>query len=205
MNSSPLKTVLTLLLALLCLTACLPKLDPGPPPAKIRLAPKFPGVYAGKPIKRQIVVSLPNVAGDLDNDRIALVFHEREVRYLGGLRWAGNLAPMLQDYCIAALESTQALAGVGDEMTGLSARTRLLTDVRQFGLAYDSETALPSARFTATFRLLHLSDARIAATRTVDISVPAASRDNPALVEAMEKALQEGLAEMTGWVIENMR
>jgi cholesterol transport system auxiliary component len=204
-RSQSLTLLLVLLAALLFLSSCLPRLDPGPAPARIRLNPALPGPIEGKASKRQLTVCLPSVSGDIDNDRISLVFHSREVRYLAGLRWTGNLAPMLQRHMIAALESSKALSGVGDELTGLSARARLTTDVRQFALVYNSDTAPPEARFTATFRLLNLSDARIAGTRTLDIRVPATGRDNDAMVVALEKALQQGLAEMTAWVIQAMK
>ena len=205
MNIPGLMRCFALCALLLCLASCLPKLDPGPAPIRVRLNPAMPGNTGEAPLNRQITVAMPRAAGDIDNDRIALAFHTREVRYLSGLRWAGNLAPMIQAQIMQALESTGVFSGVGDEVTGLSARARLQTDIRQFALVYASEEGLPVAEFAATFRLLNMSEAKIAATRQVDIQVPASGTDNPALIEAMEKALAQGLGEMAPWVARSVK
>mgnify|MGYP003623621935 FL=1 len=103
-----------LLLILSGLFGCLPKLDPGPPPERLLLKPAMPEPLFMTPLKKQLVVSTPTAASDIDNDRIALVYNGREVRYLSGARWSGSLVPLAQRLVIEALESSKAFAGVGD-------------------------------------------------------------------------------------------
>lgn len=194
-----------ILVMLLGVTGCLPKLDPGPAPLRVRLNPAMPGSMAAKPSRKQLTVAMPSAASEIDNDRIALVFNGREVRYLSGMRWAGNLPPMIQANLIDALESTNAFAGVGDETVGLASRAKLLGDIKQFALEYPSETAAPVAEFSATFRVLALDDAKIIATRQFAIRVPASGGDNAALLDALEKALEQGLAEISAWVVQSMK
>lgn len=194
-----------MLLMPLGLASCLPKLDPGPAPDRLLLKPAMPGEMPGRPSAKQLIVSTPTVASDIDNDRIALVYNGREVRYLSGARWSGTLVTLMQRLIIEAVESTKSLAGVGDEVSGIAADARLVSDIKQFSLEYAAEGAAPVARFSATFRLMDLSRAKVMGTREIDVSVPAPGRENAMMARALESALEKGLAELSAWVVENMR
>jgi ABC-type uncharacterized transport system, auxiliary component len=195
-----------LLLLSLPLSSCVSAmLDPGPPPPRLQLAPAMPARMTDKPVNRQIVVASPVSGAEIDNDRIALIFSGREVRYLGDARWTGSVPVMVRGRLIEALEATGGLRGVSDELAGLVADVRLLTDIKQFALHYSSEDAVPVAALEAGFRLLNLNNGRIMASRSVDIKVPAAGKDRADLAKAMEKALSDTLADIAPWVVEEMR
>lgn len=197
--------VFMLFMLMLSFTSCLPKLDPGPAPERLLLKPAMPGESGGRPSSRQLVIATPSAASDIDNDRIALVYQGREVRYLSGARWSGSLVTLMQRLIIEAVESTKSLAGVGDEMAGIAADARLVSDIRQFSLEYAAEGVPPVARFSATFRLMDLSRARVIGTREIDVTAPAAGRENAQMARALESALEKGLAELSAWVVESMR
>ncbi len=206
MPHTPIKILLLLLLvAALSLPACLPKLDPGPPPARLRLNPALPGKLREKPLNKQIIVSLPQADGDIDTDRIALIYPSREVRYLSGARWAGTMSALFQRDLMAALQSTNALRGVVDDTAGIAADVRLLSDIRLFALEQDAADGPLTAVFAGTFRLIDIMDGKVLATRLVEFKVPAAGKETALLTKAMESVLEKTLAEVSVWVVETLR
>jgi len=194
-----------MLLALFFVSGCASVLSPGPAPVRLQLSPPMPERMAMRPMNRQVVVAMPVASRALDADTIALVFHGREVRVLADARWTGTVPYIVQRSLIAALEAVGAFSGVADENAGIASDVRLLSDIRQFSLHYAAEGATPTAVFAGTFRLLNFANGRIISMRDVDIRVSAEGRDNAALAQAVESALGLGLAEVTPWVVEEMR
>lgn len=185
--------------------ACAYMLDPGPPPVRMQLHPAMPQPSAAAPVNKQLVVALPTAGRELENDRIALLFHGREVRFLAEARWTGAVPYLLQRKFVEALEASAVLAGVSDDVTGIVANARLLSDISMFGLEYSAGGTAPVARFSAHFRLLDLYSGKILATRTIESRAPASDESPAALVFACEKALSEALGIMTAWTGEQMR
>lgn len=197
--------IILLLIFIAFMSGCLPRLDPGPAPVRVRLTPAMPGSAGMAPSKHQLTVSTPSLLQDIDNDRIALIFHSREMRTLSGVRWSSALGEILYRSLTEALQSTEAFSGVGDELAGLASQRRLNSDITLFALEYATETEAPVARFSGTFRLLNSMEAKVIATLQIDIKVPAGSTDNAALVGALEKALEQGLAQISTWAVQNSR
>lgn len=198
------------LLPLLCACLLLPScvsgmLDPGPPPARLALAPAMPAPLPGKEMDKQLVTAMPVCGADLDTDRIATVFSGREVRYLAGARWTSSAPVLLKALLIEALEATGGLRGVGDEMTGLAADVRLLTDLRKFALYYEREGGVPVAVFEANFRLLNLRTGKVMGSLTVSEKAAAAGNGKEELAKAMETTLQQALQTLAPWVVEGVR
>lgn len=184
--------------------ACAAMLDPGPPPVRLQLKPAVAASEYGYGGKGQVIVAVPVAGREVDTDGIALVFHEREVRYLAGARWTNTAPQLLQRFTIDALEASGAFAGVGDEVGGFMADARLTSDLRAFSLYYADAKAAPVARFAAVFRVMDLRSGAMLGTRTVETQAAATSTDNAALARAMEEALAKALRELTPWVVELM-
>lgn len=203
---SRLWTSLALLTALLlCCTACASLISPGPPPSRLQLHPALPGPLAAGPAQKQVIVAMPSAGRELETDAIALIFNGREVRHLAGARWTGSVPRILQRFFVEALESSRAAAGVSDDVTGLVANARLLSDIKVFGLEYADEKNPPRARFNATFRLLDLYSGKMLAVYSIDNSLPASGNDAVALAGACEKVLEKSLAELAAWTGQELR
>lgn len=196
---------LALLAALFACAACGPLLNPGPPPVRLQLSPALPAPMLATPLQRQLVVATPVAGREIDTDNIALLFNNREVRYLAGARWTSSVPFLVQSGLIEALEASRILRGVSNESAGISADVRLLTDIRSFHLIYQAEGTTPTAVFEATFRLLNLSNGKILDTHTVEVRVPAASRDRSALAGAVETAFAKALDQTVTWVAQTLR
>lgn len=204
-RATPLFFRLLLLCGLLLLSACAAMLDPGPPPARLQLVPSMPAQRMAPPLNKQLTVAAPAAGREIDTDNIALIFNDREVRYLSGARWTSTVPFLVQRNLIEALESANILRGVGNESAGMASDVRLLTDIKQFGLRYAGKETAPNAVFDATFRLLSLSNGKILSTRTVEVTVPAGGKENAALARAVETAFSKALAETVDWVAGEMR
>lgn len=190
---------------LLACGACAAMLDPGPPPPRLQLRPALPAPRAEAPLNKQLVVALPTAGRELETDRIALLFKGREVRFLAEARWTGSVPHLLQRHIVEAFEASRALAGVSDEVAGIVAHAKLLTDVKMFGLEYASDGATPTACFSANFRLLDLYSGKILAVRSLETRAPAGGREPADLAVACEKALSAALSELTAWTAETLR
>lgn len=194
-----------LLVCTLFLGACGALFDSGPPPSRLQLNPAMPAKTSTAPVNKQLTVVTPLAGRDIDSDRIALVFHGREVRALADANWTAPVPYMIQRNLIAAFESSGVLLGVGDESAGIASDARLLSDIRQFSLLYAEEDGIPAAVFEATFRLMSLNNGRIIGVHEVNVRVPADGKDNAALVTAMESALAKGLSDVVAWAERTMR
>jgi cholesterol transport system auxiliary component len=164
----------------------------------------MPAQSAGIALNKQLVVALPAAGRDIDTDSIALLFNNREIRYLSGVRWTSPAPNILQRSLIDALTAAKSLRGVTDESAGILADAKLLCDLRQFSLHYPDSEGAPTAVITGIFRLLNLSGGSIMDVRRVHVEVPASDRDTSALALACETALSRCLAEVTPWVIQTM-
>ncbi|MDR1360519.1 MAG: ABC-type transport auxiliary lipoprotein family protein [Deltaproteobacteria bacterium] len=193
-----------LCLAVLLLSACGGILNPGPPPARIQMHPALPA-KAPFVIKKQLLVAMPQTEGDMDSDGIDLLFQGRELRHLADARWISPVPRMIQHAIIDAIQASGGLSGVADDLAGISANARLLCDLRRFCLRYGAENTPPEAWFQATLRLVDQSNGRLLGATSLDISVPAASNGAADLIRAMESALQQALAGVTAWTLEQMR
>lgn len=196
---------LTLLAALLLLCTACALMSPGPPPSRLQLHPALPAPLAAAPAQKQVVVAMPSAGRELESDAIALVFNGREVRHLAGARWTGTVPSILQRFFVEALESSRAAAGVSDDVTGMVANARLISDIKAFGLEYANEKGPPRARFSATFRLLDLYSGKMLAVHSIDNSLPASGNDAAALAGACEKVLEKSLAELAAWTGDELR
>lgn len=202
-RSSPLMRAalpLMVLVSALLLSSCA-VLSPGPAPTRLKLSPSMPERVAGSPLNKQVIVGMPLAGRDVDTDAIALLFNGREVRYLSGARWTSPVPRIVQRALIDALIAAGSLRGVSDESAGIFADAKLLSDIRQFALRYDDPKGSPTAVVTITFSALNLSTGSILGTKNITIEVPAAGRDNMALVTACETALSRCLAEVTPWMV----
>ena len=193
-----------LLVLTLFVSGCASMLDPGPPPTRIQLHPAAPE-KAAKKLNKQVIVALPQAERDIDSDGIALLFNGREIRYLSGVRWTTTVPMMVQRDLIDALIISEGLRGVADEAAGISSNAKILCDIKQFSLRYESETAPPTAWFVATFRIVDQNNGRVLDSKAIDITVPAFSTETAALVQACETALSKGLAEVTTWTLATLK
>ena len=192
-----------LALCLVLLAGCAGVFSTGPAPKRMFLNPEPPAQITGTKTTRetQIIVSLPTAWLAVDTDAIALLFPNREIRYLSGVRWAGTVPGLVQSFLIDALGATGAFQGVAGDSTGISSQVRLACDIRQFLLRYDDPNQPPTAVFDATFRLINLRNGEIISTLPLLLTAPATGTSAQDLVNASEKVMSEALGKVAAWSV----
>ncbi|MDR2605285.1 MAG: ABC-type transport auxiliary lipoprotein family protein [Desulfovibrio sp.] len=200
-SSSALSPLIFLLIPAFCLAGCGSLLNSGPAPTRLLLKPTLPHHTPGRTVNKQLVAAAPTSGNIPAGDGITVVFRNREIRMLAAARWTSEVPLLIQRSLVDALEATGGLRGVGDDTMGLQADVRLLTDIREFGLRWGEDDALPVGVFAAVFRLLDLRTGRISESLHVETTAPAAGKSNTDLALACEAALGKGLAQCAAWVL----
>lgn len=188
-----------LILSLVMSAGCTSILTPGDPPVRLQLKPALPGPVGARTTNRQMSVAMPLAGQDVDSDNVMLLFNDRELRVLAGVRWAANVPFLVQRGLVEAIDSASFLRGVSDESSGMLSDARLLTDIRDFSLHYTDENTPPKAVLEATFRLVTTSGGQVLGSRTISVEHQATGTNTPALAAAMENALSDMLAQVVPW------
>ncbi len=197
-----LMTLAGLFLLCFALTGCAKILDPGPPISRVLLSPELPKSSAASGVlPQQVLVARPTVADDLNTDRIAALFNGLEIKYLSKARWTASVPAMVQRLMIESLESTNRLAGVGDEGSGLSSQLRLSTDIKRFYLRYDNASQ-PVAEVMVTLRLVDMKTGASLGFTSLQARENAKSEDIKDLTFAFDAAASRVLAQSSAWVLE---
>ena len=190
---------LLLVAATALLGGCITLIDTGPAPVRMQLNPPMPQATQAKPLPTQLMVMRPNATATVNRDAVALLFNNREVRYLANVRWEGTAPQLIQQALVQAFETAQVFRGVAPDGSGIADDMRLMTDIRQFVLRYVDEKGLPTAVFAAQFQLVDTGTGTVLDSLTVETTAPASGRDNHALVAACEAALGKALAQVVPW------
>lgn len=191
---------LLLVAATALLGGCITLIDTGPAPVRMQLTPPMPTAAAqAKPLPTQMMIMRPNATATINRDAIALLFNNREVRYLANVRWESTAPQLVQQALVQAFESANVFRGVAPDGTGIADDVRLMTDIRQFVLRYAEENGIPTAVIAAQFQLVDTGTGTVLDSLTVETTAPASGRDNHALVAACEAALGKALAQVVPW------
>ncbi len=205
-----------LLVISLALCGCPKVFDQKEPLTQVQLKMPPPPQVCSVTVKKQLIVSLPESGGDLKTDRIALLFNEREVRYLSDVKWNSQSAYMIQRMLIRQLEQSCALSGVGTEASGIAASLRLQCDLERLYLCYpypysdgdgprpgDSGTP-PEAQIRLRLQLMDLDTGKVIGSKIVDARVPAKGNSTSQLLDALDEAAAQTLTQSLDWVTDSV-
>nr|WP_274605254.1 ABC-type transport auxiliary lipoprotein family protein [Phaeovibrio sulfidiphilus] len=171
--------------------------------------PTLPDPVAGtaKSRKMPIVVTAFQAERDIDTERIALVFNDREVRTLAGYRWSSPAPVLVQQALVRALDRSGAFGSVSDDTVGVSARYVVIGNIYAFQFRYAGQSpdskasAPPEARLEGQFRLLDLQTGTILSSVTVSESAGATGVDVPSMMAAQEQVLSRSLGTVAAWLV----
>jgi cholesterol transport system auxiliary component len=161
---------------------------------------RVPADAAWPQVAWQLAITKPNAARLVDSPRINVRPTPGELEVYRGVSWSQPATDILEDTLVRAFEDSGKIAGVARLGTGSRADYKLTIDLRRFESDY-AGGSVPSATIELNAKLLHITDQRIAASRTFLIAEPAASTDIPAVAAAFEKALQKTTHDLVGWTL----
>ena len=200
-----LPALILLLLLAPAMSGCGKLFDPGPAPARVHLFPTLPEPSSGPPIDKQLVIEAPGSGLDIDTDSIALLFNDREVKYLSGYRWTSRTPVVFQRAVVDALMANQSLRGVTAEGSVLSADARLITDIKRFHLRYTDKNQPPTAEIDAVMQLINQKDGSVVDSKYFQATTKATGNEVSQLMDAFEDTLAKILASSTPWIEQSMR
>lgn len=186
-------------LAVLCLSACM--LGGQTAPVTI-MAPNVtvmadPDV---EPVKWSLQVQRPMTDQMRDSERVLVRRTPSRLQVYPGAAWLDSVPEMLQLMMIRALTDSDGFEGVG-RGGGLRARYRLVTEIRHFEAVDDGSDAL-GIDLEIQASLVHQRGSRQVASHTFRRSTRSQGKEIGPLIEAWEGLLNEFLADLSGWVLE---
>ena len=147
----------------------------------------------------QLIVTLPEAGNGLKTDRIALLFDQREIKYLAGTRWDAATPALIQRQLVRYIEATGCFRGVGAEGAGLASRYRLQSDLQRLHLCYSGEDAVPVAQITLRLTLLDLDSGAVIGSKTVHFEEKAAGSEVPRLMDSMDNVTYRAMLDAARW------
>ncbi|EPX78831.1 ABC-type transport auxiliary lipoprotein family protein [Salipiger mucosus] len=149
----------------------------------------------------ELVVEEPIASGSLATERIMIRPGPLQAQYLPGVRWSDTAPVMLQTLLVRTLTQTGAFASVGRRPLGSHGDYALLGELTDFQAEAPADAETATVRLRVVFRLVREDDASVAATRSFEVTEPAASPEPEDVVAAFDRATQHLLSEITDWVV----
>jgi ABC-type uncharacterized transport system auxiliary subunit len=151
------------------------------------------------PLPAQLIVTTPDAADGLKNERIALLFDEREIKFLADVKWEAPVPGLIQRQLIRYLEASGAFSAVGSENAGLRSRYRLQSEVQRLHLCYTTGEELPTAEFRLRIAVLEVSRGEILGGKTIICRKKAQGSEQNQLLDALDDAVFRAMLDMTRW------
>ena len=192
--------------AALSLGACaLADVASGPAPSLYVLTAPKVEAGAGRSANAQLVVEEFSAPAAVDTARIVYKASPNELAYYAGARWADRAPRMIASLAVETLTDTGRFPAV----TGPGAQARmdlsLSGDIRAFEAYRDPSAGLGAGatkvKVSLFVRLVRMRDRSIVASRIFTAEAPAGSGMD-AIVEGYDAALDEVLASLATWTLE---
>ena len=164
-------------------------------PVTYDLTPGSPGAVPRRS-NRTIVVREPSTIATYDTQRIVVRQPGGILSYLGDSQWSDTLPRLVQTRMLQSFRDA-GITNIGRPTDPIALDVILSTDIRAFEL--DTTSGGPMARVSLAIQLVDDSSRRVMANETFAADVPSASLDQPAVVAALNAALDGLLRQIVGW------
>lgn len=190
-------------LALLTLGACLSLIkDPDPITTYSLRHPVAEALGVGQ-VDWALTVIRPNSSALLDSNRLAVRPQPNVLQVYKGANWSEAMPDMVQTHIVEAFENSGRIKTVSRQNSGVPADVALLIDIRRFESVYPDGAKIPNAVISLHAKLLEYPSNRVIAVQNFSTEVQAASKDVPAVVQAIEQGLNQTTSEMVSWALAN--
>ncbi len=197
-----------------CLTACLAAclvlsacadLFTGEPANQFILHVEPPkNALCAAPRLSPLIINQPESSGDLATDRIALLFRNREVRYLADSRWDATTPRLLQRLMEDHFAASGCFAGVATSISGVESEFRLASNLQRMHMVYADENSPPTAEISLVATIVNTHSGAIVGQKQFQATAPATANTRDAMLDAMENATGKMLADCASWTIEQL-
>lgn len=187
--------ILPLLACALALAGCLSSVLPEPEASRLYHLPAPALSSSGQPTELGLVVDEPSVAPALESDRLIAVANNGEVQRVGGARWVGPPARLVQDGLVQRLRQLGVVRSVDARALRFTTSLRLAGELQ--ALQYQPDSG--SAHVALTLHLVCTTQARSLGQRSVAAEVPS-SAEADAIVAALARGLDQIAGELADWI-----
>jgi ABC-type uncharacterized transport system auxiliary subunit len=147
----------------------------------------------------QLIVATPDAANSLKNDRIALLFDDREIKFLAGAKWEAPVQVLLQRQLIRYLDATKAFSAVGSDNLGMQSKYRLHSDAQRLHLCYATGEDAPTAEIRLCLSLLDITRGEILGSRTISFKDKARGGRQDQLLDALDGVVHRAMLDAARW------
>jgi cholesterol transport system auxiliary component len=188
--------------ASLALPACSSDLI-GPPEAGViyPVNPAFPAAQAGQKVDWALSIVRPDVAGGLDNDRIALHQPGGILDYYAKASYPAPLPALIQQALLDGFEASGRIDAVAAEQATQHADYSLLTDVKDFSAHYSQQDGIPNVAVSITAKLSTARGRVIVSSRSVSKNALASANSAGAAAQALQQALAAAVSDIVTWAL----
>ncbi len=185
----------------LLLPACSSELL-GPPEAGAiyPVNPSFPA-GSGAKVGWALAIARPEVAGGLDNDRIALHQAGGTLDFYAKATYPAPLPALIQQALLDGFEASGRIDAVAPEHATQHADYSILTDVKDFSAHYSQQDGIPTITVSITAKLSASRGRVIVSSLAVSKTGTASSNSTGAVVQAMQQALGAAVSDIVTWAL----
>jgi ABC-type uncharacterized transport system auxiliary subunit len=152
-----------------------------------------------KTLPVQLVVTTPDANDGLKSDRIALLFEEREIKFLADAKWEAPVPVLIQRQIIRYLDATDAFSAVGSENLGLQSRYRLQSDLQRLHLCYTKGEDFPTAEIRLRLSVLDIAQGKILENKTLYFKEKAQGSGQEQLIDALDNVIYRAMLDTARW------
>jgi cholesterol transport system auxiliary component len=183
------------------LSACTKDLF-GPPEAGAiyPVNPAFPA-GSGEKVAWALAIMRPEVAGGLDNDRIALYQPGGVMDFYASATYPAPLPALIQQALLDGFEATGRIDAVAPEQATLHSDYNLRTDVKDFSAHYSQQDGIPSVTVSITAKLSTARGRVIVSSLAVRKSGTASANSAGATAQALQQALGAAVTDIVNWAL----
>jgi len=174
----------------------------GPPEAGAiyTVNPAFPA-GSGEKVGWALAIVRPDVAGGLDNDRIALRQPGGILDFYAKATYPATLPDLIQQALQDGFDASGRIDAVAPVQATLHADYVLGTDVKDFSAHYSQPDGIPTVTVSITARLSTAHGRVIVASLAVNKSGAASANSAAATAQALQQALAAAVTDIVNWAL----
>lgn len=174
----------------------------GPPEAGALypVNPSFPAASGAK-VGWALSIARPEVAGGLDNDRIALHQPGGILDFYAKATYPAPLPALIQQTLLDGFEASGRIDAVAPEHAAQHADYSLLTDVKDFSAHYSRQDGIPNIAVSITAKLSAARGRVIVSSLPVTKTGSASVNSAGAAVQALQQALGAAVTDIVTWAL----
>lgn len=146
----------------------------------------------------QILVPVPTALKSLDSEMIVVRPNDSEITYFGDAQWSDRLPRVIQEKLIQSFEMSNRVRSVAKPGEGVVVDYKISATIRQFDLL---EVGSGQAKAILAVKIINDRNGRVRASRTFTATLPANLSSPASGVIALDKALDQILLDIVGWVV----